>query len=136
MQLLFERLTRPAARVPMAASTSLANLQSAVVAELARIFSTRSYFGETEGPWPDLLNFGIPRSVDFSEARSADLDVLRAEIEKAVRRFEPRLKEPVVQLYRDARTADSARVTIAGWVELGGETAQVIFPIPAAMIAA
>lgn len=134
MQLLFERLTETLPQSQLPKPAQLENLQKSVIAELSRLFSTRNYFGGRTGPEFNLLNFGIPRLVDYSQSNHTDLAALRSEIEKAVRQFEPRLKDPVIQQHVDKSATNPVFLTITGRVELDNESSQVVFPITADII--
>lgn len=136
MQYLFERLTRTLPPSLMSKSAQLDELQKSVIAELTRLFSTRNYFEDGREREFSLLSFGIPRLVDYSQSNHMDLTTLHAQIEKTVRQFEPRLKDPVIRQHSGKSVSNPVFMTITGRVELDDESAQVVFPITADMTAA
>lgn len=78
----------------------VAGLRDSVGSELLRILNTRSSpcSGPSRGPELSIVDYGVP---DWSGSYAADLEDrtrLARNLERAVRAFEPRLREPRVEV--------------------------------------
>jgi len=90
---------------PQSAAESVARLRASVQRDVEALLNARRPWRSVPGAWPLLrtspLHYGI---ADFTAGAFNDVgerEVLRADIEEAVRRFEPRLTQVEVQLADD-----------------------------------
>ena len=90
---------------PLQAANSVAGLRAAVVRDLEALLNARRPWRSVPDRYPLLrsspLGFGLTDFTAGSYNDTEQQEVLRAEIETAIRLFEPRLADVQVQLVRD-----------------------------------
>ncbi len=137
MKLLFERLTEHSAH----GHDGPSSLRQSVMEEVARLLSSRSYFGGLERDpgiraadpadplASDIFRFGIPRAVDYFGNNVQDLAILRRCIKEAIVSGEPRIRQVSVDVESPKTPFDPITVHITGLIsaEEGQEWAR--FPV-------
>jgi len=129
---LFERLTDEAPAVagePRPFRTLDADgLRRSVIAELQRLLNTRR--GWAPRRWPHagtVLGYGVPDHALDNPGSVRDQDELCRDIERAIRAFEPRLREPSVWVTEPVAGRGLLSLGITGTVYLGRRALPVAF---------
>ncbi|MGF7132928.1 type VI secretion system lysozyme-like protein [Paraburkholderia sp. EB58] len=127
---LFERLEDDApfasAETPAHRTLTPAGLRASVRGELIRLLNTRR--GRTGAPRPlDVLHYGLQDWSASDAARAADRHGLERAVVEAILAFEPRLKQPRVQLEPEPDAPWRLRLRIMGTLEVGAGPWAVAF---------
>ena len=100
-RLIDDRPDQPQDR-PQTASESVSRLRASVQRDVEALLNARRPWRSVATAWPLLrtspLHYGIADFTAGAFNDSAEREVLRADIEEAIRRFEPRLTQIEVQL--------------------------------------
>lgn len=116
---LFDRLCTPLQQVPTDEHSQLAALRASIREELQRLVSGRAYFdgiklGKSGNK--SVLNFGIDNPVEYGNSH-ADTKIIMDQILELVRNFEPRIRNPQVQLHGTGNKLMPATVEISGHIK-------------------
>ncbi len=139
MKLLFERLSES----NLNDGRNIAELRKSVMEEIARILSSRSYFGGLqrrpeydrsggdyrEAHTTDIFNYGIPRTVDFFGVNTQDLATLSMCIKHAIARGEPRLHQVSVTVEPPPTPFDPVKVDVGGFLSSSDGQEWTHFPL-------
>ena len=106
-------------------------LEDSSLRELSFLVNTRSRLTAAEFATGDIttLDYGVPEFSALSPKSESDLTVLQAGIERAVRQFEPRLREVSVKAFAPQRPGGPARVLISGLVSIGPKLRRLNFEV-------
>ncbi len=116
---------------PLTHSKSLAQLKTAIRRDLENLLNTRC----TPEPLPEtrvetrrsMYNYGVPDITEIGQNFLYEKDRLLAEIERAVRLFEPRLGEVNVAILPAAGAARVLRFVIEGMLRIDPAPEHVVF---------
>jgi type VI secretion system protein ImpF len=100
---------------PAARSRVLAQIKAAVKRDLEWLLNTKATLDLTDATPPlvaSLLNFGLPDFTHSSLSSGPDQARLRAAVEAAIRRFEPRLTDVAVVLVEGQQSERALRFRI------------------------
>jgi type VI secretion system protein ImpF len=117
---------------PRAAGQYLSQLKLSVRADLENLLNTRwrctgwpQHFRELN---PSLVNYGLPDFTGLNMSAPAERERIRLELERAIRRFEPRLKDVAVTVHIDADRFDrTLRFRITGALRTEPVPERVVF---------
>jgi type VI secretion system lysozyme-like protein len=129
--LLFERLVGPprtAAQTEQAGAGAgpprlhdVHDLRASIERELTDLLNTRAPLPieALEGRARSAIDYGVPDLSAFPAGQSDAMDRLARHLRDAVAAYEPRLRDPMVQIERDGRSADALTVIVQGSIETG-----------------
>jgi len=99
--------------------------------ELSRLLNTRC--SETleglQGQERTVANYGLPDFFTLSPTKDGDRQRLARLIVEAVRAYEPRLRNPLVDVAPDSSNGRALRVTLSGMLVVEHLTEPVSFPL-------
>jgi type VI secretion system lysozyme-like protein len=99
--------------------------------ELSRLLNTRC--SETldglQGQERTVVNYGLPDFFTLSPTNDGDRERLGRLIAEAVRAYEPRLRNPIVEVIPDAANGRALRVTLSGVLTVEQLSEPVSFPL-------
>jgi type VI secretion system protein ImpF len=99
--------------------------------ELSRLLNTRcsATIEGLEGQERTVANYGLPDFFTLSPTSETDRRRLARLIVEAVRAYEPRLRNPLVDVSADPRNSRVLRVTLDGMLVVGHLSEPVSFPM-------
>ncbi len=123
--LLFERLVGPAQTEPDDPGPPRLHdgqaLHASIARELGDLLNTRVPIpiSMLEGRVRSTIDYGIPDLSAFPTGEHAAMERLAWHVREAIRAYEPRLRDPELEILRDGQNADSLSVIVRGRTESG-----------------
>jgi type VI secretion system lysozyme-like protein len=112
MPFLFERLA--SVTCALTGRAEAFDLATAVAAQVQRIVAARPRVGERDA---ELLGFGMPHVVDLASNSRTQLDRYAAQLGRLIARYEPRLREPEVDIVPSGEALRPYRLVVSGILE-------------------
>jgi len=99
--------------------------------ELSRLLNTRcsTTMAGLEGQERTVMNYGLPDFTTLNPTSDGDRQRLARLIVEAVRAYEPRLRNPLVDVKADPRNGRMLRVTLDGVLVIENLSEPVSFPL-------
>lgn len=126
MLFLLERLAHAAPALP--GRHAPFDLRTAIAMQLQRIVSARVVESADQ---MSLLEFGMPNVVELSTCSKSELERYGLRLERLVRRYEPRLLAPQVQLQSTGLPLAPYRLVVSGMLADAGAPESFTFDLPA-----
>ena len=129
--LLFDRLLGAGDGAVIGPRLDSVALKMSLLREVGQLFSTKSRLtlGEFMGDEVTVLDYGLPDFSALSPISQSDMDLMTEVITKALRCFEPRLRQVGVTLTAEKSSARVAHAAILGAVSLSGQALRVNFDL-------
>lgn len=131
---LFDRLADDALHTPREPHPhrwhDRAGLEASLQAEISQLLNTRRGPAlERPGLAGTVLSYGVPDHILDSPGSTRAQESLVADIEAAIKRFEPRLRDVRVSVGEPLPRQQALTLSISGEVELAGDRLAVRFPV-------
>ena len=109
---------------------SRVDIMTSIRAELSRLLNTRCpvRIDTLRGQERSVVNFGMPDVLTLNPTSDADRQRLASLIAEAVRAYEPRLRNPVLEVTQDPRQPRSLRIVLDATLVLDNLAEPVSFP--------
>ena len=121
MRFLLERIASPLQY------ESFATLKVAVRANVQRLVDSHRI--HSRGGVQDILSFGLPSVVEIGRASVSQQQDYAASIEQVIRRFEPRLRNPQVELVPSDSESRAPYLLVAAELVLADSAEEFRFPL-------
>jgi type VI secretion system lysozyme-like protein len=107
------------------------HLVESILGELSRLLNTRcsTTMAGLEGQERTVMNYGLPDFTTLNPTSEGDRQRLGRLIVEAVRAFEPRLRNPLVEVKADAANGRVLRVRVDGMLVMEHLSEPVSFPL-------
>jgi len=128
---LFDHEPRRREEVQPRRVLSREHLIESILSELSRVLNTRcsTTMADLEGRERHVANYGLPDFTTLNPTSETDRQRLSRLIVEAVRAYEPRLRNPLVEVRADPANGRVLRVTLDGMLVIGNMSEPVSFPL-------